>query len=98
MAEGFRTKDPVSGAVLVTLDTHLTKVLGFFNTGVADGSIADASLAKGTPFVAVLPGDGTTGKVVPTVTVSSSGVSWSWAGNPPAASRVAVDLTYGFWT
>jgi len=91
-------RDPVTGAILITIDTHLTKVLGFFNTGTADGSIAAAELANGTPFFSTLPANGMTGKVLPTVVINTAGISWSWANNPPAASRVAVDVTYGFWT
>lgn len=98
MAVGLRVRDPVTGVVLITLDTHLTKVLGFFNTGTADGSIADGSLANGTPFFAPLPADGSSGKQTPTFVITSSGMSWSWPGNPPANARVAVDVTYGFWT
>ena len=95
---GYRTRDPVTGEVLVTLATRMTKICGTFNTGLANGSIADGALANGTPFFATLPADGTGGKAPPTVTISSSGLSWSWANNPPTASRMAVDVTYGFWT
>jgi hypothetical protein len=98
MAEGFRCRDATTAAVLVTLDTHLTKVLGFFNTGTADGSIADGNLANGTPFIATLPSDGSSGLVLPTVSVNAQGVSWSWANNPAASMRRAVDVTYGFFT
>jgi len=98
MAEGFRARDATTNAVLVTLDTHLTKLLGFFNTGIADGSIADGNLANGTPFFATLPPDNTQGKFAPSFTINAAGISWTWVGNPDPASRQSADVTYGFWT
>lgn len=98
MAEGFRCRDATTAAVLVTLDTHLTKVLGFFNTGTANGLIADGNLANGTPYFTTLPADGSSGQFLPTVSINAQGVSWSWADNPPAGLRRAVDVTYGFFT
>jgi len=98
MAIGLRIRDPATGAVLITLDTHLTKILGSFNTGTADGSIADGNLANGTPFFATLPPDSTAGKATPSFTINGSGISWTWPGNPPASGRLAADVTYGFWT
>ncbi|MGE7136228.1 hypothetical protein ACQKIE_01190 [Luteibacter sp. NPDC031894] len=99
MAVGLRIRDPATGAVLITLDTHLTKVLGTFSTGMVDGSIIDGNLANGTPFFAAGPsGDASSGSIPPTIVATSSGISWSWPTNPAVGFRRAVDVTYGFWT
>lgn len=99
MSVGLRIRDPVTAQVLITLDTHLTKVLGTFNTGTSNGSVADANLANGNPFFATMPGgDASTGSIPPTIVISASGLSWSWPAEIASGYRRAVDVTYGFWT
>ncbi|SEO63176.1 hypothetical protein SAMN02800692_1503 [Luteibacter sp. UNC138MFCol5.1] len=99
MAVGLRVRDPDTGQELITLTTHLTKVLGTFNTGTSDGAIADGNLANGTPFFATMPsGDASSGSIPPTIVASSTGITWSWPSGIGSGYRRSVDVTYGFWT
>lgn len=99
MSVGTRIRDPDTGQVLITLDTHLTKVLGTFNTGTANGSVANGNLANGNPFFAAFPsGDASSGSITPTISINAAGLSWSWPSDIAVAYRRAVDVTYGFWT
>lgn len=99
-AAGARFRDPVTNAVLVTIDTRMTKILGQFNTGTSPGSISDANLtaiAGAQPFFATLPGFGSGGKDSPTISVTGNVISWSWKYSGEPASRSAAQVLYGFY-
>lgn len=97
---GARFKDPASGAVLVTIDTRMTKILGQFNTGTSPGSVTDANLtaiAGAQPFFTTLPGFGSGGKDSPTISVNGNVISWGWKYSGEPASRSAAQVLYGFY-
>jgi hypothetical protein len=98
---GARFRDPATNAVLVTIDTRMTKSLGQFDTGTTPGSVTDGNLtalAGATPWFTTLPGFGSGGKDSPTIVVSGNTISWSWKYAGTEASRSSARVVYGVYT
>jgi len=91
-----------SGNLVMTTETLVGRYLGYFSTGVSDGVISDGRLSSGTPYYfaeSVGLNTDTTILCIPIVSISGSGVSWSFpdfqAGNGSLAPRVAINIFYG---
>ena len=99
MAGGIRIRDPVTGAILVTIDTRMTKILGSFNTGTTAGSVSDGNLTAlpgAVPFFTTLPPQGSGGQDTPSISIAGNVISWSWKYSN-AGGHAAVDVIYGFY-
>ncbi|WP_157214956.1 hypothetical protein [Pseudomonas sp. GM79] len=91
-----------SGQLTMTTDTLVGRYLGYFSTGVSNGSVADGRLSSGTPYYfaeSVGLNTDTTILCQPIVSISDAGISWSFpdfqAGNGSLAPRVAINIFYG---
>lgn len=97
MPQGLQVWD-ASGNVVMDTTTWVSQVLGSFAlaAGHGAGSISDANLAQGRPYVIVLPAEGNKGSqaggnpVANVVTVSGTTVSWNAAAD-------ACQVIYGIY-
>ncbi len=93
MPAGLECYD-AQGRLMFSATDRLARVLGVVNTNAADGSLIDVGLATGEAYFAFFPAAMTGGWYWPTVTVSGTTLSWSYAG---ASSRVAGFILYGIY-
>lgn len=99
MATGMRIRHPVTGALKMDLTTRLPRLLGTVDTTVNNGAIAIPNLGTGTGWFAATPlyGDGVVwGGNTPTITMSGSTLSWTFAGSQDPGNR-AVRVVYGVY-
>ena len=93
MAAGLECYD-AAGRLMFAATDRLARVLGVVNTNSADGSLVDAGLATGAPYFAFFPSAMTGGWYWPTVAVSGTTLSWSYAGG---SNRVSGFILYGIY-
>ncbi|TQJ97332.1 hypothetical protein [Achromobacter sp. SLBN-14] len=92
MPYGLRIKDAL-GAVQVEYTSTLPRILGQFDTGVADGSISTPGLAGGTPFFLILSSPGVASFLnLPVIVPGASSFSWYFVS---PQERVSARVAYG---
>ncbi|MCY0385667.1 hypothetical protein OVY01_00105 [Robbsia sp. Bb-Pol-6] len=96
MANGLRCWD-ASGNLTLDVTDRLTRFLGSLSTGTAAGSASIAGFSTGTPWIHVLdsvnPSAATT--QAPSVSISGTTISWSYASTTLA--KRAVTVLYGVY-
>ncbi len=93
MPAGLECYD-AQGRLMFSATDRLARVLGVVNTNAADGSLTDAGLTTGAAYFAFFPSSMTADRYWPTVTVSGSTLSWSYA---MPSYRVGGVILYGIY-
>lgn len=96
MAYGLIIRNEDTGAVILSTDDSITRVLGIFNTGTSNGSRSYPALALGRGFANVLQDFSYPTFQPPTVTVSGTTVSWSF-NVPDGKVSKAADVIVGLY-
>lgn len=92
MPQGYQEWD-AAGNLIVDITTNVARVLGVATlTGGTDGSLTDADLLTGTPFVQCVFLNSYAG-YMPTFTVSGSTLSWAWGGRGSGSYRLIYGVT-----
>ena len=96
MAYGFEIYDS-SGNLLINLSKRVPRVLGIISSGTSNGSYSDARLSGGIPFFVTTSQLSSTGGGVdfnyPSITITSSGLSWTFG---EFRTKQSVTIVYGF--
>lgn len=73
-----------SGVLITDVETRMGRILGSVQTGAGSGSISVPGFATGTPFgiVLELAAASTQTNGEPTISISGTTLSWSFAANP----------------
>jgi len=96
MAQGFRVRNPNTGAIMLDITDRITRTMGTFETGVVDGSFQITDGVGGQAWLSVLSDLAvTSGTATPEVTLSGNTISWSFRQFPWTQGRRSVLVIYG---
>jgi len=95
MPSGLEVYDPQTGALLVSLTTRLSRMIGqvYAAAGVSGSVVVDSSL--GTPWAIAMPRSYPTGSCH-RITISGGTISWQPGATQPSM-QVDCDIYYGVY-
>lgn len=99
MTVGLRIRDRVTGAVTLEITDRISRIVGSVETGAGAGSISVPEFSQGTGWAIprVIEQTVTTPTTAPLITISTSGLSWSFPGTGAGKPAQSCTITYGVY-